>query len=209
MAELDQQQNWRSHLGWLAGQLLVIFLGVTSAFVVENYRENLSQREELRQSVAGLITELQRHEIRGLEFADAFDTAIEKWKAADRQGQRAVPGYYRIPGASHPPIAAWTTSVNSGVARMLDPTLRRDLAYFYSELAGIHDNYDRYNQFTEREILPLLAAGPDGFYGPDGKLLPMFRVHMDLQSEFAADLRKLTRSAHDLRLQLEAVRTPR
>ena len=205
MAERAQQQTWRSHLGWLAGQLFVIFLGVTAAFIVENYRENLSQREELRQAVAGLITELDRHETRAGQFADAFDSAIEKWKAADKQGQRAVPGFYRIPGASHPPISAWTTTVNSGVARMLEPTLRRDLGYFYSEFVGIHDNYDRYNQFTEREVLSRLAVGPDAFYGPDGKLLPMFRVHMDLQGEFAAELRKLSQMAHDLRLRLQAV----
>lgn len=126
MAENDQ--SWRSHFGWLAGQLLVIFLGVTAAFIVENYRENASQREELRQAVAGLITEMEHYETRSAQFADAFDSAIEKWKAADRQGQRAVPGYYRIPGSTHPPTAAWTIIVNSGIARLIDPELRRELS---------------------------------------------------------------------------------
>jgi hypothetical protein len=74
---------------------------------------------------------------------------------------------------------------------MLEPDLRRDLGYFYSEFVGIHDNYDRYNQFTEREVLPRSLSGPDAFYGPDGHLLPVFRVHMDLQKEFAEDLRRL------------------
>jgi hypothetical protein len=206
MGRADQKPNWQGRLGWLAGQLFVIFLGVTAAFIVENYRETLSQREDLRQAVAGLITELERYETRAVQFADGFDSAIEKWQVADKQGQRAVPGFYRIPGASHPPISAWTTTVNSGIARMLEPTLRRDLGYYYSEFVGVHDNYDRYNQFTEREVLPRLPTGPDTFYGPDGKLLSMFRVHMDLQSEFAAELRKLAQMAHDLRLRLEAVR---
>jgi len=108
--------------------LLVIFFGVTAAFVVENYRESASQREELRQAVAGLITEMEHYETRSAQFADAFDSAIEKWKAADRQGQRAVPGYYRIPGSTHPPTAAWTIIVNSGIARLIDPELRRELS---------------------------------------------------------------------------------
>ena len=89
---------------------------------------------------------------------------------------------------------------------MFDPKLRRELSYYYSEFLGIHDNYDRYNQFTEREILPRLAAGADAFYGPDGKLLPMFRVHMDLQTEFATDLRRMSQMAHDLRTRLETLR---
>jgi hypothetical protein len=206
MAAGDQMQSWRSRLGWLAGQLLVIFLGVTAAFLVENYRESLSQREELHQAVNGLIAELEDYEMRSARITNAFDSAIETWKTADRRGQRAIPGYYRIPGAPHPPIAGWTTMVNSGIARFLDPKLRRDLSYYYSEFVGIHDNYDRYNQFTEREILPRIASGPDAFYGPDGKLLPIFRVQMDLETEFAADLRRLTVMAHDLRTRLEQVR---
>ena len=209
MAAQDQRQNWRSHLGWLLGQLLVIFLGVTAAFIDENYRERASQREELRQAVAGLITEMEHYETRSAQFADGFDSAIQKWKAADGQGQRAVPGYYRIPGSTHPPTAAWTSTVNSGIARMFDPQLRRDLGYFYSEFVGIHDNYERYNEFTERQILPRLDAGPDAFYGPDGKLLPMFRVHMDLETEFAADLRRMGQMAHDLRVRLEGLRSSR
>jgi hypothetical protein len=206
MAAQNQTQTGRSHLGWLAGQLLVIFLGVSAAFIVENYRESLSQREELRQAVSGLIAELEDYEVRSAKITNAFDSAIEKWKTADRRGQRAIPGYYRIPGAPHPPIAGWTTMVNSGIARFLDPKLRRDLSYYYSEFVGIHDNYDRYNQFTEREILPRVASGADAFYGPDGKLLPIFRVHMELETEFAGDLRHLNKMAHDLRIGLEQVR---
>ena len=132
----------------------MIFLGVTAAFVVESYRETLSQREELHQAVAGIITELEHYEGRSAQFADAFNAAIERWAKADREGRCAVPGYYRIPGAPRPPSAAWNTTVSSGIARMLDPTLRMDLGYFYSEFVGIHESYDRYNQFTEREILP-------------------------------------------------------
>ena len=206
MAAQNQTQTGRSHLGWLAGQLLVIFLGVSAAFIVENYRESLSQREELRQAVSGLIAELEDYEVRSAKITNAFDSAIEKWKTADRRGQRAIPGYYRIPGAPHPPIAGWTTMVNSGIARFLDPKLRRDLSYYYSEFVGIHDNYDRYNQFTEREILPRVASGADAFYGPDGTLLPIFRVHMELETEFAGDLRHLNKMAHDLRIRLEQVR---
>jgi hypothetical protein len=63
----------------------------------------------------------------------------------------------------------------------------------------------RYNQFTEREILPRMLTGVDGFYGPDGHLLPIFRVHMDLQKEFAMDLRRMSGLAHDLRIRLEQV----
>ena len=207
MSHLDQKQSWGQRLGWLAGELMVVFAGVTAAFVVENYRDHRNQVSEMHQAVAGIIAELMSVETKGRQFSDAILAEIARWEDSDRAGKRAIPGYYRIPGAPHPPSAAWNSAVTSGVARMLEPNLRRDLGYFYSEFVGIHDNYERYNQFTEREVLPRRLSGPDAFYGPDGHLLPAFRVHMDLQKEFAEDLRRLSALAHDLRGRLEAVQS--
>jgi hypothetical protein len=176
---------------------------------VENYRDNRNQVNEMHQAVAGIIAELKETETKTRTFPDAILANIARWEDADRAGKRAVPGHYRIPGAPHPPSAAWNSAVASGAARMLEPKLRRDLGYFYSEFVGIHDNYDRYNQFTEREVLPKALLGAEAFYGPDGRLLPAFRVHMDLQKEFAQDLRRLGTLAHDLRRRLEAVQAAR
>lgn len=207
MAKNEEKQTWRSRVGWLAGQMFVIFLGVSAAFFVESYRETLSEKAELRQAIAGLVTELGHYEQRSPQLADGFKAENERWAAEDRAGRRAVPGHFRIPGAPYPPSAAWNTAVAAGILRLLDPKLRMELGYHYSEFLGIHENYNRYHQFTEREILPRLAEGPDAFYGPDGKLLPIFRVHMDLENEFAADLRRLAGEAHGLRVRLEALRS--
>ena len=209
MSHLDQKQSWRQRIGWLAGELIVVFAGVSAAFVVENYRDSRNQINEMHQAVAGIIAELKETETKTRTFSDAILADIARWEDADRAGNRAVPGHFRIPGAPHPPSAAWNSAVASGVARMLEPNLRRDLGYFYNEFVGIHDNYDRYNQFTECEVLPKALLGVDAFYGPDGRLLPAFRVHMDLQKEFAQDLRRLGAMGHDLRGRLEAVQAAR
>jgi hypothetical protein len=209
MSHLDEKQSWRQRLGWLGGELLVVFVAVSAAFVVENYRDNRKQIAEMQQAIAGIITELTSTETKARSYSDAISADIARWEAADRTGKRAVPGYYRIPGAPHPPSAAWNSALASGIARMLEPSLRWDLGYFYSEFVGIHDNYVRYNEFTEREVLPNALLGPDSFYGRDGRLLPSFRVHMDLQKEFAEDLRRLGDMARDLRVRLEAVQSSR
>lgn len=209
MPHLNEKPGWRGRLGWLAGELVVVFIGVSAAFVVETYRDSRNQAAEFHQALSGVIAELDRTETRGREFVDAINSKITEWETADRNGKRAVPGYYRIPGATHPPTAAWNTMVSSGLARLINPKLRTELGYFYSEFLGIHDNYDRYNQFTEREVLPRAVLGPDAFYGSDGHLLPQFRVHMDLQKEYAADLSRLMAKAHDLRLRLQAVESSR
>jgi hypothetical protein len=204
MPRFGERQAWSSRLGWLAGELVVIFIGVSAAFVIENYRDNRSQAAEFDQAISGLIAELTRTETRGREFADMITDKVDDWEKADRNHQRAIPGYYRIPGSTHPPASAWNSMVSSGLVRLIEPELRTELGYFYSEFVGIHDNYDRYNEFTERQILPKTLSGPDAFYGPDGNLLPEFRVQMNLEKEFAADLRALSIKAHQLRIRLEA-----
>lgn len=209
MSHLDQKQSWRQRLGWLAGELIVVFAGVSAAFVVENYRDNRNQLNELHQAVAGIIAELTETETKSRAFSDAILADITRWEDADRSGHRAVPGHFRIPGAPHPPSAAWNSAVASGLARMLEPKLRKDLGYFYNEFVGIHENYVRYNQFTETDVLPKALSGPDAFYGTDGRLLPAYRVYMDLQKEFAQDLSRLGMMAHDLRGRLEAVESAR
>lgn len=204
MSHNSPKATWRERMGWLTSELLIIFLGVSAAFVVENYRDYRTRLAEFHEAMSGVIAELTNTEKKSKIYSDAILADISRWEEADRAGKRAVPGYYRIPGATHPPTAAWNSAVASGVARQIEPKLRTDLGYFYSEFLGIHDNYERYNQFTEREVLPRMLSGPDAFYGPDGKLLPQFRVHMDLQKEFANDLRQMGTSAHELRLRLEA-----
>ena len=38
MPRLGQKQSWQQRLGWLTGELIVVFAGVSAAFVVKNYR---------------------------------------------------------------------------------------------------------------------------------------------------------------------------
>lgn len=90
MPHSDQRHGWRAHLGWLAGELIVIFVGVSAAFFVENYRENRNQAAEFHQALSGVIAELNRTETPGREFADAITAKINEWKEADRSGKRAI-----------------------------------------------------------------------------------------------------------------------
>ena len=85
MSHLDRKQNWRQRLGWLAGELIVVFAGVSAAFVVENYRDNRNQVNEMHQAVAGIIAELTETERKSRMFSDAILADIARWEEADRQ----------------------------------------------------------------------------------------------------------------------------
>ena len=195
---------WRSRASRVGVGLLTIFAGVTAAFIVDEYRAHLAKMAQLRQARDGIVAELMSYERRGLEHAEAITQSILRWETADRAGDKAVPGYYRIPGATHPPTAAWDAAVSSGVASLFDPQLRLQLGFFYTEFLGVHTNYARHLAFVERELLPRAQLGAEAFYDESGRLMPEFQVHMDLLSEFGDDLRELSAFAGELRVQLES-----
>ncbi|MEX2527025.1 MAG: hypothetical protein WEA09_05245 [Gemmatimonadota bacterium] len=184
-------------------ELLVIFVGVTAAFFVEDLRETLGEREQLRQVTRGLVAEMYHYEDRGTAHADSIAQRLARWQAADASGEQAVPAFYRLPGAPSPPTAAWDAAVSSGVASMFEPALRIELGYFYNEYVGIHSNYVRHLSFVELEILPRVGLGASAFYGEEGKLGPEFGAQMALLEEFGRDLGRLSAEAGDLGVRLE------
>lgn len=194
---------WRDMLLRSAVGLLTIFVGVTAAFYADAYREKLDQDQQLAEARAGLITELKHYESRGGAIADEIDSSIAQWRAASAAGRQVVPAYYLFNGAPRPPIAAWTSATASGAASRFDPELQLELGYFYSEYSGIHENYARQLDFTEREILPREVIGPAAFYDANGKLQPQFAVHVHLLARFNSDLRRLNTEARRLRIKLE------
>lgn len=195
MAESDGGRLWKSRTSRGIAELLVIFVGVTAAFVVEGYRERANQAQDLRQATEGILAELARYQMRAVEHADSIDASIDRWRAVADGGRRGMPGYYRIPGAPYPPTAAWDAAVSSGVASMFEPELRLALGYFYAEFTGIHDNYVRRLTFIEDVIMPAAERGPSAFYDSAGDIRPEFQVFMTLMMEFAADLRRIAEQA--------------
>jgi hypothetical protein len=197
---------WRSRSLAALAQLTTIFVGVTLAFVFDGWRKQLDEEADVRQTVDALITELRHYEKHGTTLALKMEASAEAWHAEDRAGRQAALELHRIPGAPNPPAAAWTSAVSSGMANRLDPALSLDIGWFYSEVAGIHVNYQRYLAFHEREVMPRVLVGAASFYGADGKLRPEFRVHLALYEEFVADLKRLCTQAGELRAKLEAQR---
>lgn len=197
---------WRARALSALTQLTLIFVGVTLAFVFEGWRKQLDEAAEVRQTIDGLITELGHYENHGGALAQRMEQSVEAWRAEDRAGRQAALDLYRIPGAPYPPAAAWNSAVSSGVANKLDPALRLELGFYYSEMVGIHANYSRLIAFHEHEVMPRVLQGAAVFYGPDGKLKPEFRVHLALYEEFVADAKRLSAQGGKLAHKLEQLR---
>ncbi len=196
-------KNWSANWRQLLLELVVVFIGVTAAFLVENMREERAEMSELRQASVGMVAELRSYRERGLAYAKAFRDPIMAWRNSDRQGKQAIPELFRIPGAPIPPSAAWDGAVASGVANRISPAFRYRLGYFYSEFTGIAKTNLRHQIFIENEVLPRAESGVQAFYGEDGQFNLAIRARLALIEEFADDLERLSLTAGELADELE------
>jgi hypothetical protein len=185
-------------------ELLAIFAGVSSAFFVENYREELEDQERREEITAVLMRELHTYVDRAPFVTREMSRRLDDWEAERLGGSRQPPAYYREPAAETPPTAVWAATVSSGGVNLLESDLFYDLAFFYHRLASVSQRYIRYNTFTEREVLSRLKVGPEAFYGTStGELGAEFQSHMDQLGEIRDELSALTAIGNDLISRLE------
>jgi hypothetical protein len=82
MAHRSQNANWRERLAWLASELLIIFLAVSAAFVVENYRDHRTRVAEFHDAMSGVIAELRNTEAKTRTYSDAIFAELAHWEEA-------------------------------------------------------------------------------------------------------------------------------
>ena len=168
--------------------MLFIFVGVTAAFLVDDYRD---RREASARAVllAGAIHrdigDMRRAQTELVTAIDSGLTAFEDQMAA---GQRPVPYVLQVSGSLKPPAGVWQSAPEIGLRDFADPALLFELSYYYSETQGVADNFVRYSEFTDREFWPVALSDSSGFYQEDGQLRGEFKAHVQQLRDYRSDL---------------------
>jgi len=169
-------------------EMLFIFVGVTAAFLVDDYR---GRREGAARAVllAGAI-----HQDIGdsrrvwAELVTAMDAGLDAFEAQIAAGRQPVPFVLEITGALRPPSGVWESAGAIGLRDFADPSLLFELSQYYNESQGVADNFVRYSEFTEREFWPIALSDSSRFYGEDGQLLGEFKAHLQQLRDYRSDI---------------------
>jgi hypothetical protein len=183
------ERHW-TLLGEFTFELTIVFVGVTAAFALENYRQARQEASYRRAMVGGLRASLDDWATHGAEIDGQITTLLRNFDNARKQGKTPPLPVYRESGGERPPTRAWDGIVATGATRSLDPTLFFRLARFYSRGDSFGDRYIRYNSFTEERVLPF-TGDTQIFYDRRGRLKPEFAAYVDR-------LRDLQREGHAL-----------
>lgn len=182
-------------------ELFVVILGVMLGMAASRWAADREERRYHAQMVTALDSTLAVYVTAGNGIHSEIATIFADFSRARASGEQPPPPYWRLDKLERPPTLAWDAMVATGIARSLEPELVFQIARFFSRGDGLGDRYERYNSFTENQILPFVRE-PSRFYGPDGRLRPEYAAHADRLGEMLAVSDELTDEARKLRRQL-------
>jgi hypothetical protein len=176
-AQLDRWIS-RHTLSKVGLELLSVFIGVTAAFALDNWRQARQQHQSADAVYKSVSEEVGLIAHGGPEIDLKIRDGLTDWQARYARGQRPVPFTYLMPRSPRPPTGVWEAAMSSGLINLLDTRLLFCLARYYRRLESSGEEYVDYKHFVENEVLPY-ADDPKYFYGPSGRLKPRFAGNME------------------------------
>ncbi|MEO8810192.1 MAG: hypothetical protein ABI386_08105 [Rhodanobacter sp.] len=195
----DQQ---RELIGKFAFELVVVFIGVTAAFALENWRENAAEARYPASMIAALrptLDDVIRH---NTNFDAEVVPKLAAFDAAIAVGAEPALPVFREVNSERPPTRAWDGLVASGAAKALEPALFFELAIFYTRQESFGERYIRYNDFTEQHVYPLGNQPAVLYDAVIGRLKPEFAAYVDRLRNLQQVNIKITQQAMKLRGEL-------
>lgn len=193
----------RAHIVRITIELFVVFIGVTAAFALENWRSEAEEEHYRRQMIAALSESIDGLAAHNLEIQTLIDTRVAAFDAALARGERPAPPVYREEGAERPP-RVWDGIVATGVARALPPALYFQLVEHFNRVDAFGDRYARYAVFTEERVLPNLNGDDtSAFYTASGQLRGEYREYINRLRDLSELCALQARNAASVRAELD------
>jgi hypothetical protein len=186
-------------------ELFVVIVGVLLGLEASRWSAEREEREYSGQMLAALDETLKVYQGACGEIHTHIQGKLNAFDSATAAGKRPPPPHIHFRDLERPPTRAWDAMVATGIARTIQPELVFRLARYFSYGEGWGDRYQRYNAFTENEILPYLGS-PARFYDSAGKLSPLYAAHVERLRELLELNDHMGREAGEMRRALKQKR---
>ena len=194
-------------LARLGLELLSVFIGVTLAFSLENWREQRQREESSKAVYKAIAAEVAIAANGGGEMDEDIRRGIRDWVARYERGEKPVPYVYMFERSPRPPAGVWQAALASGLVTLVDLPLLVCLARYYRRLESSGETYIAYKEFAEEEVLPY-ARNPDWFYDEEGRLKPQYHGSMMQIIRWSNEHDRIVKQAQELLPVLEGRAPP-
>lgn len=162
----------------LAFELVVIFLGVYLAFLMDDYRESKAKEERRTQISKALYEEID-YFVKGAEKnVPLMASALKTWQDQYESGKKPEPLYFDIIGIDLPTNSMWEATVASGGLNVLEIKTLKALSTFYNGLHLQLEKLKEIQRYAVNKIAPHLENPGYFYHATSNKLKPEYRWHM-------------------------------
>lgn len=156
-------------------ELIVVFIGLSAAFLLNDYRDNRKQEEREQRILATLYAELVPLDTLMAHLAPSMERFRDNFLKAYRNGEKPILPtlYYVQPQYKVDLLEATLQSTNLVIS---DPKLLFNLTNLYTAVRLTAACEQKLTDLTEEHILPVHDQGVEVFYEPGTtKLKSRFR----------------------------------
>lgn len=177
-------------LGWLALELVVVFVGVYGAFALTEYGERRRDAERRQQLQAALVREIRDITSRTRRVAEELPPQLARYDSAVAAGARPSlqPWMEPVRVQTH----MWEATLRSGGLELFNVPTVYAISQFYNELNAGFEQLSQLRELSEMMLLPNLGREADEFYEPGtGRLRSRYewwRSGLGRLSDLAADI---------------------
>lgn len=188
----------RELIGKFAFELVIVFVGVTAAFALENMREHAAEKDYRTEMIAAMLPTLDDTIRHNAAFEQDVTAKLAAFDADIAAGKEPALPFYRESNSERPPTRAWDGLIASGAAKAIPPALFFRMSLFYTRQDSFGERYVRYNDFTEQRVL---ASGndPSVFYDHEThRLKPEFAAYVNRLRDLRAFGKTIAQQAIEL-----------
>lgn len=191
----------RRTLANLAAQLVVVFLGVWAAFLLEGWRQDRAEDGQRRQVRVALVNEI-RGTLRNVEnFLSTGRPFLEDFRSAVEAGEK--PRIQPVHGGVRFTPHMWNATLETAGLDLLDADFVYDISGFYNNLELATFRLDLLRRYSREVLLPNLDRPAAEFYEEDGTLRPKYRWYLQYWEELVRRSESLLEEGKELVEKLE------
>ncbi len=174
----SQPSRWARRVRLLLAEMLVVFVGVYGAFVLEDYREAQRDKQKFNRIQSSLIGDL-------VIFDSMFEEAVahhqttfmEGFIEAYERGEMPRPLPIPLPAA---PVntGSWDAMLSTGGFDVLDEELIRQVELLFIKVNYLSVVSERYNDYLMTLLVPDMDQETSAFYDSNQHLRGKYRWYI-------------------------------
>jgi len=190
-------KNLGAKFGWLVAEVVLVFLGMYGAFVLERMHDDDMDLLRKRQILQALVDEFENYEEELSSASSSLDEGYGiPFFTAYSSGEKPFPRPIPFGGMGSVNTGIWEAMLQSGGIEVLEVELIQGVQGFFKKLQDLLDLYSRFERLSESMILPEMDQSVVFFYEPEGsELRDKYKWYVNSLFTVGMSLRELSEQA--------------